>query len=95
MATKIHPINKQSEAALFGDDHLDNSGGGGDNTGMEARIAKVESDVQHIMADIGEMKLDLRELRANQRTDFRLLFGAVITVALGLAALMAKGFGWI
>jgi hypothetical protein len=26
--------------------------------------------------------------------DFRLLFGAIITVALGLAALMAKSFHW-
>mgnify|MGYP000722284598 FL=1 len=31
----------------------------------------------------------------NRTTDFRLIFGAIITVALGLAALMAKGFGWL
>jgi len=29
------------------------------------------------------------------QTDFRLLFGAIIAVTLGLAALMAKGFHWL
>jgi hypothetical protein len=28
------------------------------------------------------------------REDFRILFGALIVVALGLAGLMAKGFRW-
>ncbi|MGV0910339.1 hypothetical protein [Martelella sp. FOR1707] len=77
---------------------------GGD--GMEARVAKLESDVSNIKdtlsdvkADIREMRADLKSetagLRADMRTDFRITFGALITVALGLAALMAKGFGWL
>jgi tetrahydromethanopterin S-methyltransferase subunit G len=33
-------------------------------------------------------------MRDAMERDFRLLFGAIITVALGLAALMAKGFHW-
>ena len=33
-------------------------------------------------------------LRKEARTDFRLLFSAIIFVALGLASLMAKGFHW-
>jgi len=33
-------------------------------------------------------------LRDAVETDFRIMFGALITVALGLAALMAKGFHW-
>jgi hypothetical protein len=63
--------------------------------GMMSRIAKLESDVAHIQADIREIKQDLREMRQDARTDFRVLFGSLIGVAVGLAAVMAKGFGWI
>jgi hypothetical protein len=30
---------------------------------MEARIARIESDVAHLNSDVGEIKLDLRTLR--------------------------------
>jgi hypothetical protein len=70
--------------------------------GMMSRIAKLESDVAHIQSDVREIKLDVREIRqdikdirAEARSDFRLLFGSIIGVAVGLAALMAKSFGWI
>lgn len=70
--------------------------------GMMSRIAKLESDVAHIQSDIHEIKQDLRDIRqdikdirAEARTDFRVLFGSLIGVALGLAALLAKGFGWV
>jgi hypothetical protein len=33
-------------------------------------------------------------LRDAVESDFRILFGAIISVALGLAALMANGFHW-
>ena len=46
------------------------SGDGPGGGGVEARIAKLESDVQHIAADIGEIKLDLRALRVDTRSDF-------------------------
>jgi hypothetical protein len=71
-------------------------GGGGDGTlgGMEARVAKVEASLEHIRSDITDIKTDLRGVRDNARTDFRLLFGAIITVAIGLAGIMAKGFHW-
>jgi hypothetical protein len=61
---------------------------------MEARIAVIESDVGHIRRDISDLKSDVRELRRDGRTDFRLLFGAIVAVALGLAGIMAKGFHW-
>ncbi len=70
--------------------------------GMMSRIAKLESNVAHIQSDVREIKQDLREIRQDvkdiridARSDFRLMFGSLIGVALGLAALMAKGFGWI
>lgn len=62
---------------------------------MEARIAKVEATLEHVQRDLGELRSDVRELRRDARTDFRILFGALIAVALGLAGLMAKGFGWL
>jgi len=63
--------------------------------GMEARVAKLESDVGHVQNDIKDIKQDLRDLKKESREDFRILFGALIFVALGLAALMAKGFHWL
>ena len=63
--------------------------------GMEARIAKLESAVTHIESDIKDLKSDAREIKRDAREDFRILFGAIIVSALGLAALLAKGFHWI
>lgn len=74
--------------------------------GMEARIAKLEAGVSHLESDVKDIKVDLRairadhkddwrSIRADQRTDFRTTWAGLIATALGLAALMAKGFGWI
>ncbi|EAP9736358.1 hypothetical protein ACT497_003561 [Salmonella enterica subsp. enterica serovar Glostrup] len=62
---------------------------------MEARVAKLESDVAHIDSTLQEMKGDMREMRRDLRSDFRILFGALITVAIGLAGIMVRGFHWI
>lgn len=62
---------------------------------MHARIAKLESDVSHMQADIREIKEDLKEIKSDAKVDFRLLFGALIVSAIGLAGLMARGFGWL
>jgi hypothetical protein len=50
----------------------------------------------------GEMNARFSESRAEMGDqgkrhdrDFKILFGALITLALGLSGLMAKGFGWI
>ena len=63
--------------------------------GMEARLAKVEAAVEQIQADISTIKIDLREMRNHAREDFRVLFGALIIAALGLAGVLAKGFHWL
>ncbi|MBQ0399257.1 hypothetical protein J7S99_16840 [Providencia rettgeri] len=62
---------------------------------MEARVAKLESDVEYIKRDISEIKDDIKDIKKDAKSDFRMLFGAIIAVALGLAGLMAKGFGWL
>lgn len=71
--------------------------GGDDGTfdGMEARVAKLEAISEHMQRDLTDIKADMRTLRDNARTDFRVLFGALIFVALGLAGLMARGFHWV
>lgn len=65
---------------------------------MESRIAKLETAVEYIQREVGELKADVRAVRGDisgiRTTDFRILFGAIITVALGLAGLMGKGFHW-
>jgi hypothetical protein len=69
---------------------------------MEARIARLEADFGHVSRDMGRFESNmahvasnLQHVRDRQERDFRLLFGAIISVALGLGALMAKGFGWL
>lgn len=68
---------------------------------MEARVAKLESSVEHIERDIADIKVILRRhddkfdsMRDKMDRDFRVLFGVIITVALGLAGMMARGFKW-
>lgn len=74
---------------------VDHQAGVGDDDAMEARVARLEASVSHIESDVSEIKSDLREIRKEARTDFRIMFGALITATLGLAALMARGFGWL
>jgi hypothetical protein len=62
---------------------------------MEPRVANLEAAVEHIQRDIGDIKSDVRTLRDNARSDFRILFGAVTAVALGMAGMMARGFRWL
>lgn len=69
---------------------------------MEGRVAALETHVEHIREDIAEIRVDLREIRSDMRdmrgdmrTDFRVLFGALIALGVGLAGLMAHGFKWI
>lgn len=87
---------------MSGAPRLVNSEQGGEppyDGGMEARVAKLEAVSEFIQRDIAELKNETREIRKDiasiRTTDFRILFGAIITVALGLAGLMAKGFHWL
>lgn len=70
---------------------------GGD--GMEARVAKLEAHAEHVQSDLTDIKRDISDIRKDitkiRTTDFRLIFGAIIATALGLAWIMAKGFHWI
>jgi hypothetical protein len=55
---------------------LQSAGGNGTFDGMEARVARLESDIEYIKRDVGEIKTDLRALRDahnETRTDLRVL----------------------
>ncbi|MBO1080876.1 hypothetical protein [Roseomonas haemaphysalidis] len=73
---------------------------------MEARIAVLEQIARTTSESLTEIKTEIRGLKTTVETkleaarerhdrDFRITFGAIIAVALGLAGLMAKGFRWI
>lgn len=73
---------------------------------LKTDVAVLKSDVKGLKTDVAEIKLDqnsfrhevvseFKAIRRDMRGDFRLLFSALITVALGLTAVMAKGFHWL
>jgi len=74
-----------------------NTGGtnppGGDE--LEARVSKLENHFEYIRRDLDDVKNDVRDIKKDMREDFRIMFGALVVVALGLAGMMAKGFGWL
>lgn len=78
---------------------IDRERGSGDDGNMEIRVAKLEAAVEYIQRDIRELRDDVRSLKGDvsgiRTTDFRITFGAIIAVAVGLAGLMAKGFHWL
>lgn len=78
-------------AEIMRERHGDNGGEPPDNGPMEARIAKLEASGEFVRVQLTELRADVRELRA----DMKLLLGALVAVALGLAGLMAKGFHWL
>lgn len=69
---------------------------------MEPRVAKLESDVGHILREVADIKTDIRELRkttgeikdsiSSAKVWALLLY---IALAAGILGTMAKGFGWL
>ena len=62
--------------------------------------------MEHVQSDVTEIKSILRDhdgkfdgvrgqIDSIRTTDFRITFSAIISVALGLAYLMARGFHWL
>jgi hypothetical protein len=68
------------------------TGGGGH---VEARVAKLESDVENIKVNVADIKADIRGLRDKLDRQFLVTWGGLIAAVLGLAWLMAKGFKWL
>lgn len=66
---------------------------------LNDKIDRVDQKVDRVEQRVDKLsdKLDrfIEKVDDRMERDFRLTFGALITVALGLAAMMAKGFHWI
>lgn len=70
---------------------------------LPIKVAVLETNADRLQHDMNELKTEFREFRKEMRADimamrthdFRLIFGAIITLAVGMAALVAKGFQWI
>jgi hypothetical protein len=85
-------------------DGVNNLAGGGSpphDPSMEARVAVLEEIASATKQATVELRLEVHEtnrrvdaLRDAVESDSRILFGALITATLGLAALIAKGFHW-
>lgn len=59
---------------------------------VPATLGQILKDTK---ATLEDLKTEVSSVRSNQERDFRLMFGALIAVALGLAGLLAKGFHWL
>ena len=62
---------------------------------LEAKIARLESEVEYIKNEVGEITSDIKDLQIDSRTYFRIVWGGLIVLGVCLAGLMAKGFAWI
>ncbi len=75
---------------------LDQGHAGRNQTGY-ARLARRFKDEFHGIRveenqDFKSIRKELRDLRADEKSDFRILFGALLTATLDPASLMARGF---
>jgi hypothetical protein len=106
MATPMRLIQSQplSQFEDPGDSHgtsspLKAGDGGGTYGGMPPdlpeRVAVLETHIEHINKNIGIIQQDIRDIRGDMKTDFRVTWAGLFIVALGLAGMMAKGFKWI
>jgi len=59
---------------------------------MREMRAEIRTEMRDMRTDL---KTDIRDMRQRQERDFRLLFGAIILVAIGLAGLIARTQHWI
>lgn len=67
--------------------------------GTRDTLKEIRDDMREIRGDIrrldGRMEARFTAVDARHDRDFRITFGALITPAVGLAALMAHGFKWL
>jgi hypothetical protein len=62
---------------------------------MDAEVAQLELVVDAIQLSLADIQLDIGEMKKESLTNFRIVFGALIAVSLGMTGLLAKGFQWI
>jgi len=62
---------------------------------VRSEIKDVRSEIKDVRGEIKDVRDEIRDVRKDMRSDFRLMFSALIMVALGLSSIMAKGFHWL
>jgi hypothetical protein len=62
---------------------------------LEEIATSTKQILSDIRAEMRDLRTDLRDMRQRQERDFRLLFGAIILVAIGLAGLIARTQHWL
>jgi len=108
--TYIHAANKSDESPTYRQiGHGDGGDGdGGDmwQQSVETRLSELRQDIVALRSETSNGFNDMRKsfdrvdekfdrVNDKQERDFRILFGAIIFVALGLAGLLARSFAWI
>ena len=78
------------------------SGGGGGGDNMEARLAKLEANMEHVQSECADIKADVRSVRdkvddVKDAIASAKVWALVLYIGLSAALLftMAKGFGWL
>ncbi len=73
---------------------------------LESDVAHLSTDVAEIKIDLRDLRKEMRdEFKAFRsevgegfksfRDEFRILWGALFFITLGLSGMIAKGFGWL
>ncbi len=62
---------------------------------METRVALLENSITHFGQTLDRLDSRMARMEDRQAADFRLIFGAIITLGIGLAGLIAHGFHWL
>jgi len=62
---------------------------------MMRGFERVAEEMKDIRGEIKDVRGELKDVRTDAKTDFRILFGALITAILGLAYVMARGLHWL
>ena len=62
---------------------------------LEPRVAKLESDVNHIMTDIAEIKIDIRRLDSDIKTEVHRLDSKIESSFITLNNRIDSNFKWL
>ena len=68
-------------------DRLKSGSGGGTSGGMEARLAKLESDMEYVKRDVGELRPDVKDVR-ERLSRLEVAVSSLPTKTWGVSALM-------
>lgn len=84
-----------SSSRSLHDGRNDNRGGGGGEDMLEARVAKLEADVENIKTNLAETRMDVRELiksTSSIRTDVSTMLQKLVDIDENLSSKASKDF---